>query len=124
MQGLSTLATIISVISFPLIFIALLYPHLASARGKWYAVSLYGGISVGMMLIAVVTAPAPHLTDQKWGWADWFVVALGGSFLLAYIARKYSNLKNEALARRNRGNKNKDSHPQRHKQGKMKHKTQ
>ncbi len=119
MQALSTLATIISVLSFPLIFIALLYPHLANARGKWYAVGLYGGVSVGMMVIAVVTAPEPHLPDQEWGSVDWLVVALGGGFLLAYIARKYSSLKKKALARRTMGSKNKDGHLRQHKKGKM-----
>jgi|GEM_PF-4255924 len=120
MQGLSTLATIISVLSFPLIFIALLYPHLASDRGKWYAVCLYSGISIGMMLIAVLTAPAPHLANQEWGWADWCVMALGGGLLLAYIVRKYARLKKEALARRNMENKNQDGQPLRHKKGKKK----
>lgn len=122
MQGLSTLATIISVLSFPLIFIALLYPHLASDRGKWYAVCLYGGISIGMMLVAVVTAPAPHLADQEWSWADWFVVVLGAGLLLAYIVRKYSRLKKEALAKRSMENKSLDGQPPRHKKGKKKRK--
>lgn len=120
MQGLSTLATIISVFSFPLIFIALLYPHLASDRGKWYAVCLYGGISIGMMLVAVVTAPAPHLVDQEWGWDDWFVVALGGALLLGYILRKYSRLKKEALTKRSIENKSLDGQSPRHKKGKKK----
>jgi len=123
MQGLSTLATIISVLSFPLIFIALLYPHLASAKDKWYAVGLYGAISIGMMLVAVNTAPEPHLADQKWGWADWVVVAFGCALLLVYIARKYSSLKKEALVRRRMGNKNKDGHQSRHKQGMKKRKS-
>jgi len=122
MQGLSTLATIISVLSFPLIFIALLYPHLASARGKWYDVSLYSGISVGMMLVAVVTAPEPHLLEKEWSWADWFVVALGGGLVLAYVVRKYVHLKKEALAKRTLENKSKDGPSQRHKQGKRKRK--
>lgn len=122
MQGLSTLATIISVLSFPLIFIALLYPHLASTRGKWYAVCLYGGISVGMMLVAVITAPEPHLAEKEWEWADWFVVVLGGGLLLGYITRKYSHLKREALAKRRVENQNKDRHQSRHNQGKKKRK--
>lgn len=122
MQGLSTLATIISVLSFPLIFIALLYPHLASARGKWFAVCLYSGISVGMMLVAVVTAPEPHLVETGWGWEDWLVIMSGGGLLLAYVVRKYSHLKKEALARRTLENKNKGGLSQRHKQGKKKRK--
>lgn len=122
MQGLSTLATIISVLSFPLIFIALLYPHLASARGKWFAVCLYSGISVGMMLVAVVTAPEPHLGERGWEWKDWLVVVSGGGLLLAYVVRKYSHLKKEALARRTLENKNKNGQPQRHKKGKKKRK--
>ncbi len=122
MQGLSTLATIISVLSFPLIFIALLYPHLASARGKWFAVCLYSGLSVGMMLVAVVTAPEPHLVEKGWGWEDWLVVVSGGGLLLAYVVQKYSHLKKEALARRTLENKNKDGQSQRRKQGKKKRK--
>ncbi len=122
MQGLSTLATIISVLSFPLIFITLLYPHLASARGKWYAVCLYSGISVGMMLVAVVTAPEPHLVEKEWSWADWSVVVFGGGLVLAYVGRKYSHLKKEAMAKRSLENKHKDGLSQRHKQGKKKRK--
>ena len=123
MQGLSTLATIISVLSFPLIFIALLYPHLASARGRWYAVCLYSGISVGMMLVAVVTAPEPHLVEKGWGWVDWLVVVLGGGFVLAYVVRKYSHLKKEALEKRALENKIKDGPSQRPKPGKKKRKS-
>ena len=108
MPGLSTLATIISVLAFPLIFLVLLYPHLVGPRGKWYAVCLYSGISVGMMLVAVFTSPEPHMGEQPWGWVDWLVVALGVGVFLAYLAKKYRELKKEALARRGMENKKKD----------------
>jgi hypothetical protein len=122
MQGLSTLATIISVLAFPLIFLVLLYPHLAGPRGRWYAVCLYSGTSVGMMLVAVATAPEPHMEELAWGLMDWLVVALGCGLLLVYLARRYRSLKKEALGRRGMGNKNKDGQSRRHKQGKKKRK--
>ena len=82
MIGLSTLATIISVFSFPLVFVALIYPQFTSARGRWFGVCVYGGISIGMMLVAVVTSPDPHGTNQEWTWIDWLVVASGCGFFL------------------------------------------
>ncbi|MDT7042994.1 hypothetical protein [Candidatus Nitronereus thalassa] len=122
MQGLSTLATIISVLAFPLIFLVLLYPYLAGPRGKWYAVCVYSGISLGMMLVAALTAQEPHLPEQAWGWWDWLVMILGVGLLLAYIARKYQFLKKEALARRSTGDNKKDSQVPGHRLGKKKRK--
>ena len=120
MQGLSTLATIISVLAFPLIFLVLLYPYLAGPRGKWYALCVYSGISLGMMLVAALTAPEPHLPEQSWVWWDWLVMIFGVGLLLAYIARKYQFLKKEALVRRGMGDKSKDVQSRRQKQGKKK----
>ncbi len=107
MVGLSTLAMMISVVSFPLIFVALLYPHLFGARGRWYGVGVYGGISFGMMLVAVATSPGPHVTDPEWTWLDWLVVVSGSGFLVVFIARKYSRLKKQALLARNDESKKK-----------------
>jgi len=120
MIGLSTLATIISVFSFPLVFVALIYPHLTSARGRWYGVCLYGGISIGMMLVAVVTSPDPHGTNREWTWIDWLVVASGCGFFLVFIARKYSNLKKQVLAKRGTEAKKKGSRQGKNLQGRRK----
>jgi peptidoglycan/LPS O-acetylase OafA/YrhL len=100
MNALSTLATIISVLSFPLIFVALMYPHLAGTRGRWYGVCLYGAISIGMLLVAVVTSPDPQVGSQEWTWLDWLVIAFGGGGMLVYITRKYSSFKKQVLANR------------------------
>jgi len=56
-----------------------------------------------MMLVAVVTSPDPHGANQEWTWIDWLVVASGCGFFLVFIARKYSNLKKQVLAKRGRG---------------------
>ena len=93
MNGLSTYATMISVLSFPIIFIVLLYPHMAGSRGKWPTVRLLAGISVGTMLIAVLSSPDPHFPAQEWGWLDWGVMAIGSGILLALIVRRYASLK-------------------------------
>ena len=100
MAGLSTLATLLSVLSFPLIFMALIYPHLMGSRGRWNGVILYGAISIGMMLIAVITSPEPHEASQDWTWLDWLVIALGTGCLLAFIGKKYSSLKKLVLEKR------------------------
>ena len=93
MNGLSTLATLISALSFPIIFIVLLYPHVAGARGKWPTVGLFAGVSIGTMLIAVLSSPEPHFADQEWGWLDWGVMTIGSGILLFFVVRRYANLK-------------------------------
>ena len=99
MNGLSTLATLISALSFPIIFIVLLYPHVAGARGKWPTVGLFAGVSIGTMLIAVLSSPEPHFADQEWGWLDWGVMTIGSGILLFFVVRRYANLKKKARAR-------------------------
>jgi len=108
MTGLSTLATIISVLSFPLVFIALMYPHLASARGRWYGVGPYGSILIGMLLVAVVVSPEPYDPSHEWTRLDWLVIASGGGVFLVFIARKYSTFKKQVLAKRRPENKKKN----------------
>lgn len=98
MSGLSTLATIISAISFPFIFIVLLYPHVAGARGKWTTMGFVAGVSIGTMLIAVLSSPEPHFVDQAWGWLDWAVMIMGTGILLVVIIGRYANLKQIARA--------------------------
>ena len=99
MNGLSTLAGLISALSFPIIFIVLLYPHLAGVRGKWSTVVLFAGISIGTMLIAVLSSAEPHFVDQEWGWLDWGVMAMGSGIFLVFTVKKCANLKNLAQAR-------------------------
>ena len=96
MNGLSTLATAISVLAFPLVFIVLLYPRLAGSKGKWYGACFYGGIAAVTMLIAVAISPVPHQADQAWDSVDWVVMFLGSGALLAFTMRKYSHLKKGA----------------------------
>ena len=99
MNGLSTYATMISVLSFPIIFIVLLYPHVAGPRGKWPTVGLLAVISIGTMLIAVLSSPEPYFAAEEWGWLDWGVMAIGSAILLAFIVRKYASLKKLARNR-------------------------
>ena len=99
MNGLSTLATLISALSFPIVFVVLLYPNVAGARGKWPTVGLFAGVSFGTMLLAVLSSPEPHFTDQEWGWLDWGVMTIGSGILLALIVRRYASLKKLARNR-------------------------
>ena len=99
MNGLSTYATMISVLSFPIIFIVLLYPHVAGSRGKWPTVGLLAAFSIGTMLIAVLSSPEPHFAAQEWGWLDWGVMTIGSGILLALIVRRCASLKKLARNR-------------------------
>ena len=101
MNGLSTLAGLISALSFPIIFIVLLYPQLAGARGKWPTVVLFAGISIGTMLIAVLSSPEPHFVDQEWGWLDWGFMAMGSGILIVFTVRKFASFKSLAQVRNN-----------------------
>ena len=99
MNGLSTLATLISALSFPIVFVVLLYPNVAGARGKWPTVGLFAGVSFGTMLLAVLSSPEPHFTDQEWGWLDWGVMTMGSGMFLALIVGRYANIKKLERAR-------------------------
>ena len=120
MKGLSTLATLISVLSFPLIFVSLIYPHLMGIKGRWYGLFLYGGLSFGMMLVAVVTSPEPHLSNQEWTWVDWFVMLSGTGLLLFFIVKKFSSIKKQMIAKRAMGSNQKDLVHQQRRKGKRK----
>jgi len=90
MNGLSLLATTISVLSFPLVFLALLYPKIASPRwGRWPGFFLYLGISAGGLLVAVFTETAPDFRVEDWEVMDWLVLLLGGTCILALMTRKW-----------------------------------
>ena len=88
MQGISTLATIISVLSFSLTCVVMLYPDLSPFKSRWQGVAFYGGLSVGTLLVAALTAPAPALSDQDWSWVDWTVIGLGVGSGLAVMMRR------------------------------------
>ena len=87
MQGISTLATIISVFSFSLMGVVLLYPNLSSFKSRWKGVAFYGGVSVSTLLAAALTAPAPASFDQEWSWVDWTVIGLGLGSGIAVVTR-------------------------------------
>lgn len=88
MQGLSTLATMVSVFSFSLTCVVVLYPNLSRFKSRWKGVAFYGSISAGTLLLAALTAPDPGLPDPGWSWVDWTVIGLGvGSGLAVMIKR-------------------------------------
>lgn len=88
MQGISTLATIISVFSFSLTCIVVLYPNLSRFKSRWKGVAFYGGISTGTLVVAALTASDPALPDQAWSWVDWTVLGLGVVTGLAVMLRR------------------------------------
>lgn len=88
MNGLSLLSTIISVLSFPLAFLALLYPHVASPKGRWRGFFFYVSLSGITLLLAALTAKNPSLTEAAWSPLDWTVFLLGGGLFLAFLTRK------------------------------------
>ena len=99
MQGISALATIISVCTFSLTCIVVLYPTLSRFKSRWKGIAFYGGISAGTLLLAALTAPDPALPDQDWSWVDWTVIGLGaGSGLAVLIKRSGWPRKNQAGA--------------------------
>ncbi len=89
MQGISTLATIISVFSFSLMCVVMLYPNLSRFKSRWKGVAFYGGISVGTLLVAALTAPDPALSDPEWSWVDWTVLGLGIGSGIAVVTRHW-----------------------------------
>ena len=60
---------------------------------------LFAGVSIGTMLIAVLSSPEPYFAAEEWGWLDWGVMAIGSAILLAFIVRKYASLKKLARNR-------------------------
>ncbi len=89
MNGLSLLATVISVLSFPLAFLALLYPHIASPKGRWRGFFLYIGTSAATLLLAVLTATRPNVGVEDWMVMDWLILLIGGGLILAVLTRKW-----------------------------------
>lgn len=88
MQGLSTLATMVSVFSFSLTCVVVLYPNLSRFKSRWKGVAFYGGISGGALLLAALTAPDPALPDRDWSWVDWTVIGLGAGGGLAVVMKR------------------------------------
>lgn len=93
MQGISTLATIISVFSFSLTCIVVLYPTLSHFKSRWKGVAFYGGISAGTLLVAALTAPDPTLPDPDWSWVDWTVLGLGIGSGLGVMIKRWGGLR-------------------------------
>ena len=88
MQGLSTLATMVSVFSFSLTCVVVLYPNLSRFKSRWKGVAFYGGISASTLFLAALTAPDPALSDQEWSWVDWTVIGLGAGGGLAVMMKR------------------------------------
>lgn len=88
MQGVSALATIVSVCTFSLTCIVVLYPTLSRFKSRWKGVAFYGGISAGTLLVAALTAPDPALPDRGWSWVDWTVLGLGVGTGFAVILKR------------------------------------
>lgn len=88
MQGISALATIISVCTFSLTCIVVLYPTLSRFKSRWKGVAFYGSISAGTLLVAALTAPDPASPDQDWSWVDWTVLGLGVGTGIAVILNR------------------------------------
>lgn len=87
MRGISTLATIVSVLSFSLTCVVVLYPSLSRFKSRWKGFAFYGGISAGTLLVAALTAPDPALSDPEWSWVDWTVLGLGVGGGIAVVTR-------------------------------------
>lgn len=93
MQGISTLATIVSVFSFSLTCVVVLYPNLSPFKSRWKGIAFYGGISVGTLLVAALTAPDPALPARDWSWVDWTVIGLGAGGGLALMMKRLESLR-------------------------------
>ena len=89
MQALSGLATLVSVICFPLAFLALLYPQVASRFGRWRGFLLYFGLSLGTLLLAAWSAPDLKTSLPGWSWIDWGVASVAGGGAVGYLIVKY-----------------------------------
>jgi ABC-type enterobactin transport system permease subunit len=89
MQALSGLATLVSVICFPLAFLALLYPHVASQFGRWRGFLLYFGLFLGTLLLAAWSAPDSETSLTGWSWNDWAVASVAGGGSVGYLIVKY-----------------------------------
>ena len=88
MRGISALATIISVCTFSLTCIVVLYPTLSRFKSRWKGVAFYGSISAGTLLVAALTAPDPAVPGQDWAWVDWTVLGLGAGTGIAVILNR------------------------------------
>lgn len=85
MLALSAIATLVSVICFPLAFLTLLYPHVASRFGRWRGFLLYLGLSLGTLLLAAWSAPDSETSLADWTWIDWSVASVLGGELVAIL---------------------------------------
>lgn len=100
MQGISALATIVSVCTFSLTCIVVLYPTLSRFKSRWKGVAFYGGISAGTLLVAALTAPDPALPDRGWSWVDWTVLGLGVGTGFAVILKRSGWLRKKQVGGR------------------------
>ena len=109
MQGISALATIISVCTFSLTCIVVLYPTLSRFKSRWKGIAFYGSISAGTLLVAALTAPDPALPDQDWSWVDWTVLGLGVGVGMAVILHRSGWLRQNKVGGREEETRSKRS---------------
>ena len=100
MQGISALATMVSVFCFSLTCVVVLYPNLSRFKSRWKGVVFYGGVSAGTLLVAALTAPDPALPDQNWSWVDWTVLGLGAGTGIAVILKRSGWLRQNKVSGR------------------------
>ena len=100
MQGISALATIISVCTFSLTCIVVLYPTLSRFKSRWKGVAFYGSISAGTLLVAALTAPDPAVPDLDWSWVDWTMLGLGVGTGIAVILNRSGWLRKKQVGGR------------------------
>ena len=109
MQGISALATIISVCTFSLTCIVVLYPTLSRFKSRWKGIAFYGGMSAGTLLVAALTAPDPALPDQDWSWVDWTVLGLGVGIGMGVILHRSGWLRQNKVGGREEETRSKRS---------------
>lgn len=109
MQGISALATIISVYTFSLTCIVVLYPTLSRFKSRWKGIAFYGSISAGTLLVAALTAPDPAAPDRNWSWVDWTVLGLGVGTGIAVILNRSGWLRKKQVGGREDETRNKRS---------------
>lgn len=89
MRAVSVMATLISLISFPMACIGLVYPQVTGSYGRWKAFFFYLGISLATLIIAALSAPSSGGALENWDLVDWMVGLGAGLSVLIISMKKY-----------------------------------